>query len=59
MDDLLRYIDIDYYRSAQVIILRAEIAQLRRQSSTLARAEESGNKSDRTLRPVDATEQTV
>ena len=29
MDDLLQYIDLDYYRSAQLLIARAEIAQLR------------------------------
>jgi hypothetical protein len=39
MQDLLQYIDLDYYRSAQLLIARAEIAQLRRQSSALARAE--------------------
>ena len=33
MDDLLQYIDLDYYRSAQLLIAHAEIAQLRRQSS--------------------------
>jgi hypothetical protein len=39
MVDLLRNIDIDYYRSARLLIVRAEIAQLRRQSSALARTE--------------------
>jgi hypothetical protein len=37
MQDLLQHIDLDYYRSAQLLIARAEIAQLRRQSSALAR----------------------
>jgi hypothetical protein len=40
MEDLLQYIDLDYYRSAQLLIAHAEIAQLRRQSSALARAEQ-------------------
>jgi hypothetical protein len=39
MQDLLQYIDLDYFRSAQLLIARAEIAQLRRQSSALARTE--------------------
>jgi hypothetical protein len=29
MDDLLQHIDLDYYRAAQLLIVRAEIAQLR------------------------------
>jgi hypothetical protein len=37
MQDLLQRIDLDYYRAAQLLIVRAEIAQLRRQSSALAR----------------------
>jgi hypothetical protein len=40
MQDLLQYIDVDYYRSARLLIARTEIAQLRRQSSALARAEQ-------------------
>jgi hypothetical protein len=40
MEDPLRYIDLDYYRSARLLIARAEIAQLRRQSSALALIEQ-------------------
>ena len=40
MQDILQYIDLDYYRSAQLLIARAEIAQLRRQSSASARTEQ-------------------
>jgi hypothetical protein len=40
MQDVLKYIDLDYYRSAQLLIAHAEIAQLRRQSSALARTEQ-------------------
>lgn len=36
MQDLLQYIDVDYYRSARLLIARAEIAELRRQASALA-----------------------
>jgi hypothetical protein len=59
MQDLLRYIDLDYYRSAQVLIVRAEIAQLRRQSSTVARAEQPRKTPNETLLPLDAFDQTV
>jgi hypothetical protein len=37
MQDLLQCIDLDYYRAAQLLIARAEIAQLRRQESALVR----------------------
>jgi hypothetical protein len=40
MLELLQHIDLDYYRSAQLLIARAEIAQLRRQSSALAHTEQ-------------------
>jgi len=40
MQDLLQHIDFDYYRSARLLIVRAEIAQLRRQSSALAPADQ-------------------
>lgn len=40
MQDLLLHIDLDYYRSAQLLIARAEIAQLRRQSSAVARTDQ-------------------
>lgn len=36
MQDLLQYIDVDYYRSARLLMARAEIAQLRRRASALA-----------------------
>lgn len=39
MQDLLQYIDVDYYRSARLLIARAEIAELRRQGSTWARTD--------------------
>jgi hypothetical protein len=39
MDDLLRYIDVDYYRAARLLIVRAEIAQLRQRVSASARVE--------------------
>jgi hypothetical protein len=40
MEDLLQRIDLDYYRAAQLLIARAEIEQLRRHSSALARTEQ-------------------
>jgi hypothetical protein len=43
MQDLLQYIDLDYYRSAQLVIVRAEIAQLRRQSSALTRTDQTAH----------------
>jgi hypothetical protein len=48
MEDLLQYIDLDYYRSARLLIVRAEIAQLRKGVSP-PRVE--------TSRPVDDTDQ--
>jgi hypothetical protein len=39
MQELLQYLDLDYYRSAQLLIAHAEIAQLRRHSSALARSD--------------------
>jgi len=32
MQELLQEIDLDYYRSAQLLIVRAELEQLRRES---------------------------
>jgi hypothetical protein len=49
MEDLLQYIDLDYYRSARLLIVRAEIAQLRQQVSASPRVE--------TSHPVDDTNQ--
>jgi hypothetical protein len=38
MRDLLEEIDADYYRAARLLIVRAELEQLRRRSSTAAGA---------------------
>ena len=57
MQDILQYIDLDYYRSAQLLIARAEIAQLRRQSSALARAEQTCGIPAGASRPVDDFDQ--
>jgi hypothetical protein len=53
MDDLLQYIDLDYYRSAQLLIAHAEIAQLRRQASSVARTAPWSNIAAAMSRPVD------
>jgi hypothetical protein len=37
MQDLLQYIDLDYYRAARLAIVRAEIAQLRQRVSASPR----------------------
>jgi hypothetical protein len=42
MQDLLQYIDLGFYRSAQLLIAHAEIAQLRRQCSALVGPEQQG-----------------
>jgi hypothetical protein len=52
MQDLLQYIDLDFYRSAQLLIARAEIAQLRRQSSALAHTEQQRQFPNGASRPV-------
>ena len=54
MEDLLQYIDGDYYRSARLLIARAEIAQLRRQASAVARSEQPSNISTGACPPVGA-----
>ena len=59
MDDLLQYIDADYYRSAQLLIARAEIVQLRRQSSALVRTEPSYKPSTGACPPADDLDQTA
>jgi hypothetical protein len=41
MEDLLQHIDLDYYRSARLLIVRAEIAQLRKGVSAPPRVETS------------------
>jgi hypothetical protein len=57
MDDLLQYIDQDYYRSARLLIARAEIAQLRRQSS--ARTEQQRKNPTGASHPVGDFDQTA
>jgi len=59
MQDVLQYIDLDYYRSAQLLIARAEIAQLRRQSSVSARTEQQCKIPSEASRPVDDLDRTV
>jgi hypothetical protein len=59
MDDLLQYIDLDYFRSAQLLIAHAEIAQLRRQSSAVARTDPQCNIPAAASRPVDDFDQTA
>jgi hypothetical protein len=59
MQEFLQHIDLDYYRAAQLLIVRAEIAQLRRQSSALARTEQPGKIPTGPSRPVDDFEQTA
>jgi len=53
MEDLLQYIDLDYYRSAQLLIAHAEIAQLRRQASAVPRTEQPCDILTGASRPVD------
>ena len=59
MDDLLQYIDLDYYRSAQLLIAHAEIAQLRRQSAAAARTDPPCNIPAAASLPVDGFDQTA
>jgi hypothetical protein len=69
MQDFLQYIDLDFYRSAQLLIARAEIAQLRRQPSALVRTEQQGKNPtgasslvpdfDQTAHPAPAIQSTV
>jgi hypothetical protein len=54
MQDLLQHIDLDYYRSARLLIVRAEIAQLRRQSSALGRTEQQSKIPTGASRPLPA-----
>jgi len=53
MQDLLQYIDLDYYRSAQLLIARAEIAQLRRQSLAPTRTDTPRKSPSAASRSVD------
>lgn len=39
MQELLQQIDLDYYRSAQLLIVRAELEELRQERSALADVE--------------------
>jgi hypothetical protein len=59
MQDFLQYIDLEYYRSAQLLIARAEIAQLRQRSSTLARPEHRCKTLTGASRPVGDLDQTA
>ena len=59
MQDLLQYIDVDYYRSARLLIARAEIVQLRRQTSALARTEQQIKNPAGASRPADDSDQTA
>ena len=43
MQELLQQIDLDFYRSAQLLIVRAEIEHLRQRSSTAADVERRRN----------------
>jgi hypothetical protein len=58
MQDSLQYIDLDCYRSAQLLIARAEIVQLRRQASALARTKQQYKMPAGTSDPVDDLDQT-
>jgi hypothetical protein len=58
MQDLLQFIDQNYYRAAQLLIARAEIAQLRRQSSASARTEQQGKFPAGASCPMDDFDQT-
>jgi hypothetical protein len=53
MQDLLQYIDLDSYRSAQLLIAHAEIEQLRRQAPASARTEQQCRIPDGGSRRVD------
>jgi hypothetical protein len=59
MQDLLQYIDVDYYRSTQLLVVRAEIAQLRGQSPALARTEPQCKIPTGAARPVADLHQTA
>jgi hypothetical protein len=49
----LQYIDFDYYRSTQLLIARAEIAQLHQRASGLARTDQPRKLPTAASRPVD------
>jgi hypothetical protein len=53
MQNCLQYIDLDYYRSAQLLIARAEIAQSRRQSSAPTRTDQPRKLPIGASRPAD------
>jgi hypothetical protein len=59
MQGLLKYIDFDNYRSTQLMIARAEIAELRRQASAPARTEQPLTIPTIARRPVGDFEQTL
>jgi hypothetical protein len=53
MQDVLQHIDLDYYRSALLLMVRAEIEQFRRQSSALARTDQKRSNPAGASCPVD------
>jgi hypothetical protein len=53
MEDLLQQLDLDYYRSALLLIVRAEIEHLRREPSALAFVERLSKVPVGTSRPVE------
>jgi len=53
MEDLLQQIDLDYYRSARLIIARAQIAQLRQELTASARVEQKSRIPLRTSRAIE------
>jgi hypothetical protein len=42
MAELLQHIDFDYYRSAQLLVARADLERLRRERSTCADVKKPG-----------------
>jgi hypothetical protein len=57
MQDLLQHIDLDYYRTARLLIARAEVAQLRGRSPPSARVEQRGKMPSEAARAVDDLDQ--
>ena len=53
MQELLQQLDLDYYRSAQLLIVRAELEQLRQGRPALADVERRSNAPLVTSRSVD------
>jgi hypothetical protein len=59
MQDPLQNIDLVYYRTARLLIVRAEIAQLRRQVSATARVEPQSKSPSATSRSTDDLDQSL